>query len=307
MDETFDLTAVLPKHTSSPNTQRAYYRWIDRYLADVGHLKPMQGDARLKRMSALTLKLLQRVLTAEKFTSWLQQLAKDQHGRQSLDQARAAIVTLTELAAQANFIGEPLFQAVRAVRVPSIRRAPAPERLLPASELRVLMTAAREMGHSPMQMVRNHLVVTMLCTLALRREELSALKWGDVVVVNQKVAIKIEQDALELPRTVLNLIDRWRSMITDSGVAPSPQSPLIRRIWKGGRVAKAGLSPDGIWLVIRDAARHAKLEHVTPDDLRRSVAAGWHKAGIPLHEISQLLRHRSVHVTERFLAKLPEE
>lgn len=48
------------------------------------------------------------------------------------------------------------------------------------------------------------------------------------------------------------------------------------------------------------------MEHVTPDDLRRSAVAGLRDAGISTEEISRLLRHRSVQVTERFLSKLPK-
>jgi integrase len=302
----FNFSAALPQHTSSANTQRAYYRWIDRYLVEVGKIKPLAGEDRLQRMGRLHVTTLLRVLVPEKFQNWLQRLAKNDHGRQSLDQARAAVVTLSELAAAANVLTDAQFAAIRAIKVPAVRRAPAPDRLLNTDELRRLIAAAREMAQTPEQSVRNHLVVLLLCTMGLRREELSALKWADVVVVSGKVALKIETNALEIPRSVLTTMDRWRNLITESGAAPTPASPLIRRIWKGGRIAKVGLSPDGIWLVVRDAAQQAQLEHVTPDDLRRSVAASWHKAGVPLGEISQLLRHRSVMVTERFLAKLPE-
>jgi hypothetical protein len=31
---------ALPGRTSSPHTQRAYFRWVDTYLVDVAGLKP---------------------------------------------------------------------------------------------------------------------------------------------------------------------------------------------------------------------------------------------------------------------------
>jgi integrase len=108
---------------------------------------------------------------------------------------------------------------------------------------------------------------------------------------------------VDVPLPVVAIIDRWRNMLGE----PPASTPLIRRIWKGGRIAKAGLSPDGIWLIIRDAAQFANLGHVTPDDLRRSAVANMYRNGMPIEEISRLLRHRSILITERFLAKLPLE
>jgi integrase len=157
------------------------------------------------------------------------------------------------------------------------------------------------MAHSSNQLLRNNVVATMLCTMALRREELSAAKWGDVTLKDGIVVLNMGQGYVDVPLPVVAIIDKWRSALN----TPSASSPLIRRIWKGGSVAKAGLSPDGIWLIIRDAAEYAGLGHVTPDDLRRSAVANMYKNGMPVEEISRLLRHRSVLITERFLAKLP--
>ena len=47
---------------------------------------------------------------------------------------------------------------------------------------------------------------------------------------------------------------------------------MLRRLWKGGRISRNGLTPDGIWLIVSDAARAADLGQVAPHDLRRSVA-----------------------------------
>jgi integrase len=307
MSEWFNLVAALPHHTASTNTQRAYYRWIDRYLTDAGRLKPLAGDARLARMSKLPMATLSRIVQARPFEKWLQTLVQAGQGRQGLDQARAAIVTLGELLAQAHLLDTEVAAAVRAIPVPAIPRQPAPERLLSSDEIKRLMTAARSMAQSESQMLRNQVVVTLLCSLALRREELSAVCWGDMTVLNAKPVLRVEGDSIELPRHIITLLDRWRAAVKRDSSEPTAQSPLVRRIWKGGRIGKQGLSPDGIWLVIRDAAIAAGLDHVAPDDLRRSVVANLRQAGVSVEDISRLLRHRSRIVTERFLAKLPDK
>lgn len=300
--ETFDFTAALPQHTASIHTQRAYYRWVERYLVDTAGWKPMRGESRLKRMSALTVSTLQRQLTDRKLRNWLTRLVQDGHGRQGLDQARAAIVTLSDLMARAGALDPEAATAIKAVSVPPIRKKATPERLLTAAELQQIMVAVRDMATTPTQSQRNDVVATMLCTMALRRDELSAAKWGDLTVQDGAVVLQIGRDTIPVPRPALKAIDTWRNTIPGT---PPPHSSLIRRIWKGGKIARNGLSPDGIWLIVRNAAEHAGLGHVTPDDLRRSAVAMMRDAGVPVQDISRLLRHRSLVVTERFLSKLP--
>jgi integrase len=301
--DSFDFTQALPKRTDSSNTQRAYYRWVDRFLVDVAGLKPTSGDERLTRMENLPLKSLLRHMTARKLRNWLNRLVEENQGRQALDQARATIVTLAELMAEEGALEAALAQEIQDVSVPSVKKNPTPERLLSPDEVRRMMAAARDMAHSTNQLLRNNVVATMLCTMALRREELSAAKWGDVTLKDGIAVLDMGQGYVDVPLPVVAIIDRWRNMLGE----PPASTPLIRRIWKGGRIAKAGLSPDGIWLIIRDAAQFANLGHVTPDDLRRSAVANMYRNGMPIEEISRLLRHRSILITERFLAKLPLE
>jgi integrase len=303
--QTFDFTSALPAHTSSSHTQRAYYRWVDRYLADVANMKPLFGEQRLARIRQLPVKTLARILTEKRFERWLQNLADEGASRQTLDQARAALVTLAELFARAKWIDAEQARALRDVSVPLIEKNLAGERLLSADELRQIMASARDIATSPQQRARNDVIVTMLCVLPLRREELSSAKWGDLGTADSNVVLTIDKgDPLILPSSVVNVIDAWRNQLQSETPHIPPHSPLIRRIWKGGRIAKDGLSPDGIWLTIRNASHYAGLGHVTPDDLRRSAVVGLLDAGLSVEAISRILRHRSVLITERFLARL---
>ena len=59
--ETFNFLMALPGRASSHHTHRAYFRWVDQYLVDVGGLKPTRGDARIRRMSALPVYLRDQV------------------------------------------------------------------------------------------------------------------------------------------------------------------------------------------------------------------------------------------------------
>lgn len=302
--QSFDLTIALPKRTKSANTQRAYYRWVDRYLVDVAGLKHTRGDERLTRMGNLPMRSLEKHLTPRKLKNWLNRLADDGQGRQALDQARATIVTLTDLLVEADLLDTALSSEIQAVSVPPVKKKDSPERLLSPDEIKQLMQAAESMATSQNQLLRNRVVAMTLCTMALRREELSGAKWSDLTIKGNTFFLQMgSENWVDMPRPVFKAINRWHDLIDN----PMPSSPLVRRIWKGGRIAKDGLSPDGIWLIIRNASRHAGLEHVTPDDLRRSAVANMYRAGMPVEEISRILRHRSVLITERFLAKLSLE
>jgi integrase len=147
--------------------------------------------------------------------------------------------------------------------------------------------------------------------MALRREELAFARWGDLSTQNNRVVLRVhgkgrKNAVIDVPRPVLQALDQWRRVVAPGEVRPPASSPLVRRIWKGGRVSRQGLTPDGIWLVINEAALAAQLGHVAPHDLRRSVAGALQQAGVPIEKISRLLRHTNVAVTERYLGRLPQ-
>lgn len=299
----FDFASALTNRTTSVHTQRAYYRWIDRYLVDMAGFQPSLGSLRNQRMAMLNIRTLERQLTDRKLQNWLQRLVEENKSRQALDQARAAMVTLAETFYEAGHMERELLELVQDVSVPKVPRKTTPERLLSAAEMKILAAAVIDAATSDNQYLRNAVIVGLLWNLALRREELSVLRWHDIVLRDGRPCLVIDTDALEIPAVLLTALDRWRGAFGGPN-RPSTDTPLLRRIWKGGRIARHGLSPDGIWLIIHQAAGLSGLGTVTPDDLRRSVAAQMHERGSTLHEISQLLRHRNLTITERFLARI---
>jgi len=305
--DTFDFSRAISEHTHSSNTQRAYFRWVERYFVAYADWKAQSGAARRKRMTALKVSSIQRHVRPAKLREWLDNLLTQGHSRQSLDQARAAVITLAELAHHAELIDAETLHQLKKISVPNIKHKTVPERLLSAEELILLQKAARDSASNDVQRVRNQVVMTILCTMPLRREELATTRWGDLGVAdNKRVVLRLADGQVDVPRAVVNLLDRWRAVIAESDSEPLPASPLIRRIWKGGRVAKGGVSPDGIWMIVRDCALVAGLGHVTPDDLRRSVAALWLAQGMSLEDLSKALRHRNTLITAKFIARLTE-
>lgn len=309
-DVTFNFLLALPGRTSSPHTQRAYFRWVDQYLVDMAGLKPTQGDSRILRMSALPVHTLQACLSAQQFRAWLGMLVGRGHGKQGIEQARAAVVVLTQLLAEAEWVDEYVSATIANVHPPRAEEGQRPGRWLSTDEIKTLMIAARQIATSHNQELRNNVVMTMLCTMALRREELSSARWGDLTLQNNRVVLRVhgkgrKTAAIDVPRVVVQALDSWRRAVAPLDRRPPAESPLVRRLWKGGRISRYGLSTDGIWLIIDAASAAANLGHVAPHDLRRSVAGALQESGVPVDKISRLLRHRNVAITERYLSRLP--
>ncbi|MDX2162834.1 MAG: site-specific integrase [bacterium] len=308
----FNFAAVLPGRVGSRHTERAYFRWVDAYLVITAKLKPTAGKARLHRMSALPIPMLQTVLTASQLRAWLGQLVRAGHGKQGINQARAAVVTLASLLAEAGWLDDYHSASISNVRPPKAEEGQRVGRWLTTAQLHLLMNGARQIATSETQLLRNQVLITMLCTMALRREELSMVKWGDISLQNDRVVLRVhgkgrKAEFVDMPRPVVNAVQQWRRAAAVDGLDLPPGSPLLRRIWKGGRVSKLGLSPDGIWLIVAQAAQAAGIDHVAPHDLRRSVAGALQQSGVSIDKISRLLRHSNVAVTERYLNKLPQQ
>ncbi len=310
-DLTFNFALALPGRASSMHTQRAYFRWVDTYLVDMAGFQATQGPKRIARMHALPVQVLQEVLTAQQLRAWLGILIGRKHGKQGVDQARAAVVTLADLLAEAGWLDDYAAAAMSRVRPPRAEDGQRPGRWLSVEQIRLLMDAAQAIATSENQMLRNEVVIKMLCTMALRREELSVAQWGDLSLQDERITLRVHGKGrkvafIDVPPPVFKVLNRWRRLVAPGELHPHAATPLVRRLWKGGRIARQGLSPDGIWMIVDQSAAFAGLGHVAPHDLRRSVAGALHQSGVAVEQISRLLRHSNITVTERYLNRLPQ-
>lgn len=307
----FDFTRALPGRASSRHTQRAYYRWVDEYLVFTAQLEPTRGAERIARMAHLPILTLQGCLTAPQLRAWLGQLVQQGHGKQGITQARAAISTLASLLSEAGWLDDATSASLKNVRPPRAEDGQRPGRWLSPEQIRMLMNAGTAIASNDHQALRNEVIFKVLCTMALRREELALARWGDLTVQNNRVVLRVhgkgrKTAAIDVPRSVVAVLDRWRRVVHPEGTRPPAESPLVRRLWKGGRVSRYGLTPDGIWYIVAEAAQVAGLGEVAPHDLRRSVAGALSQSGVPIEKISRLLRHSNVAITERYLNRLPQ-
>ena len=310
-DKTFNFAALLPGRASSIHTQRAYFRWIDQYLVDIAGMNPTEGRARVMRMSILPLPILLDSITASQLRAWLGQLVKAGNGKQGITQAKAAIITLASLLSEAGLMDDYTSASLKNIHPPKAEDGQRPGRWLSTDQIKLLIAASRAVATSDNQELRNHVITSVLCTMALRRDELANARWGDLSLQNDRVVLRVHGKGrktamIDVPRATMTLLMRWGKAVEPLAKTPDPKSPLLRRIWKGGKVSKGPVTPDGIWFIVTEAARVAGIGHVAPHDLRRSVAGALEEAGTPIEKISRLLRHSNVAVTERYLSRLPK-
>lgn len=308
---TFNFAALLPGQAGSKHTHRAYFRWVDQYLVDMADMTPTRGQMRLNRMFALSIPLLRTILSPTQLRAWLGVLHGRGQGKQALMQARASVLTLAGLLAEAGWIDDYVPASMSRVKLPRAEEGQRPGHWLSTDEIRQLMIAGRRIATSDYQMLRNNVVMTMLCTMALRREELSAARWEDISRQNERLVLRVHGKGkkaafIDMPRAVVLALDHWGKAIRIDQQPHAPTTPLLRRVWRGGHISRYGLSPNGIWFIIDSAAKEAGLVHIAPHDLRRSVAGTLQHAGVPIEKISRLLRHSNVAVTERYLSRLPQ-
>jgi integrase/recombinase XerD len=308
---TFDFLSVLAGRASSPHTHRAYARWVDRYLADLGGLDVTTGDDRGDRMRALPLNRLLPLMNAPTLRAWLGRLAEEGQGKQGLNQARASVVTLASLLAEAGWLDDYASAAMGNVRIPRAEDGQRPGRWLAPEEIRLLMRSAEQIATTENQRVRNRVIIGMLCTMALRREELAEAVWGDLGTQNGRPVMLVHGKGskaayVDIPKMVVDGLGVWAQHVWKD--APMDRdAALVRRIWKGGRIARHGLTTDALWRIVNTAAVEAGLGKVAPHDLRRSVAGALQQSGVSIDKISNLLRHANVAITERYLSKLPQQ
>ena len=294
----FDLLHALPGRVASPHTHRAYFRWVDVWLADNAGLPRTRGDQRIARMRALPLQQLCETLSAARLRAWLGWQAERGQSRPAVDQARAAIVTLTQLLVEAGWLDDYIGATVANVRAPKAATGRRPGRWLSTDEINRLIAAGSMTGNSRNQRLRNRVVLTMLCTLALRRDELARARFGDFSMQNGRPVLRVQGKGnsvavLDVPHALLAALADWRQALAEVETL-NPQAPLVRRLWKGGRISSDGLSTEGIWSIVDRVSAQAGLGHVAPHDLRRSVAGALQEAGVTVDVINRLLRHGNV-------------
>jgi site-specific recombinase XerD len=193
-------------------------------------------------------------------------------------------------------IGRPLAGAVPSVA--GWRLAGLP-RALEAEQVRALVDSC---DRSTVAGMRDFAILTMLVRLGMRRGEVAGLRLDDIdwrageIIVHGKGA-RVER--LPLPADVGEAIAVYLRNARPAGFAG-------REVFLRIKAPRRPLTAGGVTQVVVSASKRADLGEVTAHRLRHTAATELLRQGAPLHEIGELLRHRSV-LTTAIYAKVDRD
>jgi len=279
----------------SVQTQRCYKRWIRTYLMDVigcvydGVTIPI-SDA----IPALNPALLR---------SWLGLLRSRNLGSQSISQGKSAVVWLAQLIADMGRLDYNTPSSLTRVKNPRAEDGQRPGTWLNAEQVRSLLKCAKTASNTPAAGRRNFAMLCLLSLCGLRRDEITKLKWSEVLrrgdfpvlVVHGKGSKRRE---VKLPDRAFNALLAWRE---DCPEAANSSTLIFSRITKTGRVSTLSISTKTVRNVVTQAAYATDIPNVAPHDLRRSFARGAYEAGASFELIRQGLGHSNLATTEKYV------
>jgi len=140
--------------------------------------------------------------------------------------------------------------------------------------------------------LRDHAILTLLIRLGLRAGEVAALELGDLDWPRGEVLVRgkgTRLDRLPLPVDVGEAVAGY----LHQGRRPSPRREVFLRM----RAPRGPLSRGGVSEVVRQACRRCGIEPFGAHRLRHGTASELLARGVPLEEIAQVLRHRSISST----------
>lgn len=172
-----------------------------------------------------------------------------------------------------------------ALPVSGRRRSLLPEGITPA-EARLLLRACdrrRAAGR------RDYAAIVLMLRLGLRAQEVATLRLDDVDWRAGQLTVQGKGgrvDQLPLPVDVGEAIAVYlcRGRARTTG---------MREVFLRVQPPHVGLTRSGVTAIVAGAARRAGLGVVRPHRLRHTAASDMLRAGAPLAEIGQVLRHRS--------------
>ena len=282
---------------TSVHTRRAYRRWIREYIEE----KLPGTVADWRHISAAR---VVPILSVAEFKMWLGKLKERDLGRQSLNQAHAALVFLCRCLAdtypEANY--HVLLGNLKGVELPKAETGRRRRTWYDQNQVAQLLKTASQTNSTSVISSRNMAMLMLMVLCGLRRNEIVSARWSDLSKQGENAILQVHGKGAHLrqvkvPSEVVDVLLRWRSR--QSKVCPS--DVMFTRIRRGNCVTPEGLSTQAVMNVVKTAAKEAGLPVISPHDLRRTLARGAYEAGASFELIRQTLGHSSVESTERYI------
>jgi integrase/recombinase XerC len=146
------------------------------------------------------------------------------------------------------------------------------------------------------QALRNAVVITLLADAGMREGEVVHLRVQDVLLGERKGRVIVcdakgnKDRTIPIDKDSVDMIKAWLA------VRPDPDSTEALLVGKFGE----SLQERGIQKLVARIAQDARIDHVTPHQLRHTAAYRWRESGADLVQIAALLGHSSIEVTRRY-------
>ena len=150
---------------------------------------------------------------------------------------------------------------------------------------------------------RDYAILVLLARLGLRAGEAAAIRAGDIDWRAGEILVRGKggrDDRLPLPPDV-------GAAVADYCANARPADAASRTLFLHARAPYAPLSPSAVGGVVKRACQRAGLGPASAHQLRHAAATAMRRAGAPLSEVAQLLRHRHEGTTSRYGTIDPDE
>ncbi len=236
-------------------------------------------------------------LTAADVSAFVVATCRDRGGR-----GGSAKLMVTGLRSLLGFLHvDGLLEESLTTAVPSVagwRLAGLPRALEPGQVRVLLASCDRRMAHGR----RDFAILTLLARLGLRRGEVACLQLDQIDWRAGEIVIRGKGDwreRLPLPADVGEAVAAYLRR-------GRPRRAEGRCVFVRVKAPHRALTPGGVTNVVIAAGRRAGLGAITAYRLRHTAATELLRAGAPLEEIGQLLRHRRP-LTTAIYAKVDRE
>lgn len=214
-------------------------------------------------------------------------------GLRSIPAAKKMVTALASFLRYLHVAGitsRPLMSAVPRI---AERAKSLPRGLDPSQVARLLSSCDRR------RMIgrRDFSILTLLVRLGLRAGEVAALRLDDIDWHHGEIVISGKgnrHEPLPLPKDVGEALAAYLRYGRQS--APDGCRTLFLRV----EAPAGGLTPNGVGMVVVSACRRAGLPAIGAHRLRHTAATAMLRHGVPLHDVAQVLRHRSLQVTATY-------
>ena len=152
---------------------------------------------------------------------------------------------------------------------------------------------------------RDWIVLALAVGAGLRRQEIVDLTFDDLKEVPRPNGINEMRPVLQvkgkgakdrvvpIKPILAQRIREWQAMISDDG-------KIARSLGRKKEITES-LSAVGVFNIVRKHGKMIKKDELAPHDLRRTYAHLGYEAGVPIDQISYLLGHSNIAVTQRYL------